>query len=402
MKICYLTADRGIRLQRHNGATAHFRSIVGAFTAVGAEVSVVTASREGGEDLGVPLVRIPTPPITDAFLSDAEAANRGGEDDRRRKRVAHALAHIWNNLMVERTLEEVLPRLRPDLLFEVYSPYGAAGGIVARRLGVRHVLNAHAPLAREGAEYRQQALQEAAVALERAAFQYAQLVVTNSKELRDEIAATGVPPSKLAVVPNGVDVDLFAPEGDTYRDGLDGKFVIGFVASLRLWHGVEMLADAFRMLAPDSRFHLLVVGDGPQSRELRKLGREFPGQLTHVGEVPLADVPRYVRAMDAGVAPYPPIQGFYFSPLKVLEYMAAGRPVVGSRIGQMSELVRDGETGLLVPPGDAAALAAALRTLADDGARRQRMGAAAAVEARRQHTWVQRAERILELAEALG
>lgn len=403
MKICYLSADRGISLRKHNGATAHFRSLVRAFAGVGADVRVVTPSEEGEPDLVAPIVRIPAPQVLDSLLSDLERAGgaKGGDEKRRRTRVAHALGHIWNNVMTEQTLEQVARDFRPDLLFEVYSPYGIAGGVVARRLGLRHILNAHAPLAREGAEYRQQALQEAAESLERAAFDYAQLVVTNSKELRDELAAAGVSPSKIEVVPNGVDVDLFAPEGETCRAGLEGKFVVGFVASLRLWHGVEMLVDAFRELAADPRFHLLVVGDGPQARELRRLARELPGRLTHVGAVPLADVPRYVRAMDVAVAPYPPIPGFYFSPLKVLEYMAAARPVVGSRIGQIAELIRDGETGLLVPPGDAAALANAVRRLAADDALRRRLGAQAAAEARREHTWTQRASRILELAERL-
>lgn len=405
MRICYLSADRGIRLHKHNGATAHLRSIVRAFSAIGADVSLVTASETGGEDLedlGIPIVRIPTPHVSESLLSDHAANGNGNKEGRRRKRVAHALAHIWNNVMAERTLEDVLSRDPPDLLFEVYSPFGVAGGIVARRLGVRHILNAHAPLAREGAEYRQQALQRAAVLLEHTALDAAQLVVTNSKELRDELGAAGIAASKMEVVPNGVDTELFAPEGETYRDGLDGKFVVGFVASLRPWHGIGMLLDAFRELAADPRFHLLVVGDGPGKRELRKLGRELPGRLTHVGEVPVTEVPRYVRAMHVGVAPYPPIPGFYFSPLKVLEYMAAGVPVVGSRIGQMSELVRESEHGLLVPPGDAAALADAIRALAADGERRRRMGAAAAQETRRAHAWTQRAERIVELSEALA
>ncbi|NIR43216.1 MAG: glycosyltransferase family 4 protein [Gemmatimonadetes bacterium] len=402
MRVCYLSADRGISLRKHNGASAHFRSIVRAFTTVGAEVVAVTPSEDGEDSLGVEMVRVPTPQVTEWLLSRTDGSNGvTGPAKRRRSRVAHALGHIWNNAMVERVLGEFLPRYQPDLLFEIYSPFGIAGGVVARRLGIRHILNAHAPLAREGAEYRQQALQEAAAALEHAAFDAAQMVVTNSKELRDELAAAGVPPTKMEVIPNGVDVDLFAPEGPTYRDGLKGKFVVGFVASLRFWHGVGMLLEAFRELAADPRFHLLVVGDGPLARDLHKLADELPGRITHVGAIPLTEVPAYVRAMDVAVAPYPPIEGFYFSPLKVLEYMAAARPVVGSRIGQISELVHEGETGLLVPPGDSAGLAAAIRRLAGDEGLRRRLGTTAAATARREHTWAQRAGRILELAEAL-
>jgi glycosyltransferase involved in cell wall biosynthesis len=78
--------------------------------------------------------------------------------------------------------------------------------------------------------------------------------------------------------------------------------------------------------------------------------------------------------------------------------MAAGRAVVASRCGQLVELIRDGETGLLVPPGDAVALAEAIRELADDERLRRAIGARAAAEVRRAHTWTHRAGQILDLA----
>lgn len=389
MRICYLCADRGISLGKHNGASAHFRSLVAAFAALGHDVVVVTPSADG--DLGVPVVRIPAPEVLRAVASGV---------DREQRRLAHALGHVWNNVLVEQTLREVVPKQRPDLLFEVYSPYGVAGGVMASRLGVRHLLNVHAPLAWEGKRYRGQALQEAAEALERVALDSASFVVTNTNELSRDLVAEGVPASKVAVVPNGVDVELFGPDGPAQDAGLEGKLVVGFVGSLKAWHGVDILVEAFRAVASDARFHLLVVGDGPMARALRALGDELPGRVTLTGAVPLAQVPSYVRAMDVAVAPYPVLERFYFSPLKVLEYMAAGRAVVASRIGQLVDLIDDGETGLLVPPGDATALADAVRTLAADPALRERLGARAAAEARRSHTWARRAREILEHAEA--
>ena len=118
-----------------------------------------------------------------------------------------------------------------------------------------------------------------------------------------------------------------------------------------------------------------------------------------VGAVHPAEVPSFIRAMDVAVAPYPPQERFYFSPLKLLEYMATGRAVVASRIGQLAELIRDANTGLLVPPGDAAALAGAVRRLATDESLRRRLGAQAAVEARHAHTWAQRASEIVDLVQ---
>ncbi|MDX1650497.1 MAG: glycosyltransferase family 4 protein, partial [Myxococcota bacterium] len=150
----------------------------------------------------------------------------------------------------------------------------------------------------------------------------------------------------------------------------------------------------------DPRLHLVVVGEGPMGAAIERLGAELPGSVTWIRGVDHAEVPALVRAMDVAVAPYARLERFYFSPLKVLEYLAAGRAVVASAIGQLPALVRDGETGLLVDPGDARALAGAIRRLADDPALRAGLGARAALDARRHHSWDDRAARILALADA--
>jgi glycosyltransferase involved in cell wall biosynthesis len=98
------------------------------------------------------------------------------------------------------------------------------------------------------------------------------------------------------------------------------------------------------------------------------------------------------------VAPYPPERVLSFSPLTVYEYMAAGLPVVASRFPAIEEPIQDGVTGILCPPGEAAAFAAALLDLADKPSLRHALG----LEARRavlaEHTWARVAERILDLA----
>jgi glycosyltransferase involved in cell wall biosynthesis len=104
--------------------------------------------------------------------------------------------------------------------------------------------------------------------------------------------------------------------------------------------------------------------------------------------------------MDVAVAPYPNQPRFYFSPMKVFEYMAAGRAVVASRIGQLAGLIEDGGTGVLCPPGDPVALAAALERLRSDPALRARLGRAARAAVLRDHSWEAVARRILQLAGA--
>jgi glycosyltransferase involved in cell wall biosynthesis len=401
MRILYLSADRGISLEKHNGATAHFRSLVRAFQSLGHELLVLTPCGAGEKALGAPIIRIPASAMLDDLMKEADAPTPQTERQarRHRERVAHALGHVWNNVLVEQELERQNDRFAPDFVFELYAPFGVAGVLTCNRLDVPHVLNVHAPLAWEGATYRSQALQDAAVALEDVAFRRAQRIVANSRQMRDELVDAGVDGSKIEVVINGVDLDLFRPDAGARDVPPEGAVVVGFSGSLKAWHGVDVLAAAFRRAAAaDERLHLLVVGDGPLRKDLRRLAAEIPGRVTLTGAVPLEQVPALVCAMDMSVAPYPPLDPFYFSPLKILDAMACGVCNVASEIGQVSELLRDGETGVLVRPGDVDHLASAILRLAGDAPARERMGRAALIEARRNHSWKSRAADIVSIA----
>jgi glycosyltransferase involved in cell wall biosynthesis len=404
MRVLYLCADRGISLEKHNGATAHFRSLVRAFRSLGHELLVLTPSAVVDAQMGVRVERIATPGVLDDLLQEVEqpVPREQRESQRARKRVVHALGHVWNNVAVEQALEQHVTTFKPDFVFELYSPFGVAGPLTCNRLGVRHVLNVHAPLAWEGATFRAQALQDAAEALEHAALRHARRIIANSREMRDELVAAGVDAHKIAVVINGVDLHLFSPDGPVRRAASDGAVVVGFSGSLKAWHGIDVLCAAFRRAAADPRLQLLVVGDGPLRNEVQRLAGELPGRVTVAGAVPLEEVPCWVRGMDVAVAPYPALDRFYFSPLKILDAMACGVANVASDIGQVRQLLDGGASGLLVPPGDVDALAAALQQLANDPALRRRLGQAGLREARARHSWASRADEIVAIASGAG
>jgi glycosyltransferase involved in cell wall biosynthesis len=384
LRIVYLCSDLGVPVGGRKGASAHVSGLVRAFRVLGHDITVIASKVE--EDIGTPVRLLRVPEIVEAIKSTGDL------------RVARALGHLWNNVAVEEALRDVVSEGRIDMLYERYSPFGVAGSMLAQRLGVPHVLEVNAPLAWEGREYRKQALDEAAILTERAALDSTSTILAVSRELKAALVMAGADPAKVFVMPNGVDVDLFQPEGPSRRDGLDGKLVIGFVGSLKRWHGLDVLADAFRRIASDARLHLLVLGNGPVAKQVDELALELPGRVTRVDAVPHRAVPEYLRAMDIAVAPYPALESFYFSPLKVLEYMAAGRAIIAARIGQVSEVLRHEETGILVTPGDPEDLATAIRRLAGDEELRRSLGRAASLEARREHPWTERAARIVELA----
>jgi glycosyltransferase involved in cell wall biosynthesis len=176
--------------------------------------------------------------------------------------------------------------------------------------------------------------------------------------------------------------------------------VIGFIGSLKPWHGLDFLLDAFTDILvqrPDAT--LLLVGEGPALTDLQlRVTRErLQGRVILTGRIPHADIPAYLAAMDMTVAPYTAQDGFYFSPLKVVESLAAGRPVVAPRLGQLTDLLQDGVTGLLYPPGNRDLFVERVLGLLKDSTKLRAMSRAAAAVAREDFGWDKTALRATEI-----
>ncbi len=168
------------------------------------------------------------------------------------------------------------------------------------------------------------------------------------------------------------------------------------------WHGLPILAEAFTALhrhCPQAR--LSMIGDGPARAAMQETleAHGLGAAVTWHGRVAPDQIPALLAELDVAVAPYPRLDTFYFSPLKVYEYMAAGLPVVASDLGQLRQLIRPGVNGLLCPPGDAAALADQLSVLAGQPQLRQRLGLAARQTVVEHHSWDRRVKDILALAQ---
>jgi glycosyltransferase involved in cell wall biosynthesis len=187
---------------------------------------------------------------------------------------------------------------------------------------------------------------------------------------------------------------------------LGDAVVIGFAGSLKPWHGVDLLLEAVARVG-DRRLRLLIVGDGPEGETLRRRAGQpdLTGTVVFTGPVPHARMGDYLAAMDIGVAPYRAPGAdegdFYFSPLKIFEYLAAGLPVVAPRLGQIAEVIEDGRHGLLYTPDDVVALAGRLGALSRDPALRAGMGRAGAALVGERHTWSGNAGQVVEIARQL-
>jgi glycosyltransferase involved in cell wall biosynthesis len=217
-----------------------------------------------------------------------------------------------------------------------------------------------------------------------------------------------VPSQKILVFPNAVDIQKFKIDvewGTEIRSqlGLELNPLIIFVGNFFHWHDVATLLDAFALLIksqPDVR--LVLVGDGEQRQAMMQKADELglSAVVKFTGAVPHADVPRYIAAADIAVVPYPPMrQKMWLSPLKLFEYMASGKAIVASSIGQLTDVIRDGENELLVPPGDASAVANALERLINDAGLSSKLSAQAREDAERKYSWesyLSRLERVFD------
>jgi glycosyltransferase involved in cell wall biosynthesis len=269
----------------------------------------------------------------------------------------------------------------------------------ARECGVPGLLEVNAPLVEEQAAYRGLIDRAGAERVAARAFAAARAVVAVSREVAGYVEQ--FTDARVHVVPNGVDPDRFPPDLPPSLPDPTAAFTVGFVGTLKPWHGLPVLVEAFDRLHHDHpHTRLLVVGDGPERPALEAdlSARDLARSTVLTGAVDAAEVPGLLASVDAAVAPYPDRPDFYFSPLKLYEYLAAGRAVVASRIGQVTGVIEDGANGLLVPPGDADALAAALARLRADAALQSRLGAAARETVRHRHTWDAVARRLLALA----
>lgn len=411
MNILYLCADLGIPVLGRKGASVHVRELVAAFGRAGHSVLVAgsllrKSPWEEPAKLEARLLHLPpTPEATAAFyaLKDFNAT-LGIEDS-----LPGELRRILYNQDVLTQLERRFQNHRPDFIYERASLYSTAGVLLARALNRPLILELNSPLAVEQAAYRTTGFGELAANAERWILSRADAVVAVSEPLREYAISLGAQPERIHVLPNGVDPELFHPDGATHlEDSRDpgGGPVLGFVGGLRPWHGVEVLPALLDRLAeryPGIR--LVIVGDGPLRGELERDARErgLERSIVFTGALPHEEIPALIRRFDVALAPYPrPKHDFYFSPLKVFEYMACGAPVVAAGLGQIPDIVRDGETGLLYPPDEPGALLAACERLLDDPNLRKSLGRAAAKEIHAHYTWDRNAQRVTDLARSLA
>jgi glycosyltransferase involved in cell wall biosynthesis len=408
MNVAYLCFDRGIPVLGHKGASVHVREFAQALATRGHRMLLLCSKLGEGNP----------PPDAEAV----ELAARPGDDEIVRAAAACGYAQTVPAGALRSELQKIVENqnvaalavrafvdadFTPDLIYERSALFSDAGITIARRAGVPRILEVNAPLVQEQAAHRELVLLTQARESERRSYLGADHVVAVSGEVAAHVESIGVSRRRITVLPNGVDERRFSPQidGSALRAELGGgrRAVIAFVGSLKAWHGVELLLEA--LTDPKIRRFdplLTIVGMGPEYERLQRLADRdaLRANVHFAGHVPHAEIPRYLAASDFTVAPYRASDGFYFSPMKIVESLACGRPAVAPRIGQIPELIAHGQTGLLYDPHDPRALAGAIGMLLSRPVARRAMGERAAAWALGKRTWSRNAETIEAIAAA--
>lgn len=303
----------------------------------------------------------------------------------------------------------LLEQERPDALYQRYTRYGLSGIRLARDLRIPLIVEMNASFTEPREWFRQPSplypwmIEQS----ERYLCLNATAVVIVSAAQTPYLQRLGVSEDRTLVLPNAVNLELFKPNKEAalairQRYGLLGKFVVGFISSMRPWHDVETLLEAIKLVKQSPLdICALIVGDGPARPALESRVKEMglEGMVIFVGHVPHPEVSSFIESMDTTAVLCSDSLG---SPMKLFEYLAMCKPVIASRSGQLTEIIQHRQNGMLVDPQNSLHVAEALLELGNNPHLRERLGKAARLTVESKHTWEHNAQAVVDLLERFG
>lgn len=404
MKVGYLWQIEDAKLKEVTASPLHIKAIITSLEKRGHPVRFVTSPdkvlswSDNWDDW--------TPIPLGFFSSRVYRLVRGGVgffQGKLRLPYFHFFDSIRYASVVEKACQEC------DVFYERYWLLNYGGLIASKRLGIPLILEINGDLFQE---YEMLGIELSAWQwrvvrrINRMLFNRADHVVTVSEPLRKQmIKMWDLPEDKVTAIDNGAHVDMFAADYDISdlksRYRLNGEPTVAFVGTFRLWHGLDLVIDAFRQASDrNPHFRLLLVGDGPQYDEILELVGKygladrviFTGKVKHEEVGPILKMAN-VALVNPRLSPASAAQ----SPLKLFEYMAGAKAVIAPDVPNIKKIVTHGENGYLIPPNDQNALAKAIEELLSDSEKCEKLGTAAQKKALAEFSWDKTAERIEEI-----
>ena len=384
LRITYLRSTPGPGTQA-GGAASHIKGVIEGLLELGAAVQVISNDALVGLDPAkVPVTRI-----------DPESLGS-----------TRAVFDIHNNAVFTRGAVALVQESPPDFIYQRYARFSWAGvvtSLVSKRPLFLEYNGSEVWVGRHWDRVSNLDLLERYERLNLAA---ATRIFVVSEVDRKNLEQASIPAEKIIVNSNGVDTEVFRPGvgGTQLRAELGlskDELLVGFVGSFGPWHGVLVLAEAIKRIPATVPLRFLFVGDGALQGEVKQMLRTenerhrviFKGAVSHM------EVPGLLDACDILVSPHIPLAAgadFFGSPTKLFEYMAMGKGIVASRLGQIGEVLDHEKTALLVEPGNEQELSDAIIRLAESRELRETLGTTARQVAIQRHTWKRNARKIVD------
>ena len=381
LKIAYLRSTPGPGTSA-GGAATHIKGFISAATELGAQVNLISNDYIAG--LGE----------KELTLVDPEPVG-----------TTRAAFDLRNNLIFSAGVLKEIERAPVDLIYQRYGRFTWAGVESSLRSGAPLFLEYNGSEVWIGKHWDMSGMIPLLERFERLNLDAAARIFVVSEVERRNLLGAGIADEKIVVNPNGVNTETFHPDigGAKARRELgvtEDVVLAGFVGTFGPWHGVLTLASAITLLPDDCGVRFLLLGAGRLRDEVERVVRSAgkAERVIFAGQVEHERVPVLLDACDILLSPHVPLEDgseFFGSPTKLFEYMAMGKGIVASRLGQIGEVLADKETALLVEPGNAQELSEAILRLGRSRELRESLGAAARRAAVEQHTWNHNAGRVL-------
>ncbi len=317
---------------------------------------------------------------------------------------------IFKQLQITKQIIRAISEEKPDCIYVRWAPNLFFGRIRKKFPGLPIIIEANAtldmPIGKLGK------LEKALFRMtDRSYVKSATIVSAVSRDIEKYIREhyPNIHGEKVVCIPNGVDVNRFKPVESDIRKQYSispDEIVIGWAGNFRIWHNLDFLIRAFSKLnRANARLMMIGTGQPEIEKQLHELSASLSGErVIFTGPSPFNEMPARLSACDILVSPQAPSPNgvFYQSPIKLYEYMAVGRAIVGARIGQIPEVIQDDKNGLLYNYDSEDDCIRVLRRLVDDPSLRMRLGRAARREAVQSHSWDERTSRLFEILDKIG
>ncbi len=336
------------------------------------------------------------------------------------------LGELFYNFYAKKKFKEEILKFKPDFIYHRYTGYTFSVTKIAKDLNIPLILEFNSfdswKMKYWGATknnfkkfIQRYLLYNIVKKIENYNLKSASLVLTVSEPIKLDLLKLGIPEERILVNPNGVDSEKFNSEianTEKYKNlkqeiRIDNnRIIVGFTGTFGEWHGIPQLTEAIDVILENKLFpniYFLLIGEGKlKSKAEKRIGHYQ--NVNFLGEIPYLNIQDYLGICDILISPHcPQVDGrqFFGSPTKLFEYMAMGKAIVASNLGQIGEVLEDGKTAILVEPGNVEELVRGILKLAKDKNLREKLGKAAREEVIKKYTWQKNVQRLIEKLNSL-